>query len=246
MHAAAAQFHVFNSEGLCSSCPSRALAFCRGAVGAAQKRPLDRSPLKALEQTVNARRTMFRQGESLDTVPVICKGWAASRVMLKNGRHQILSFLLPGDVISAALIFGPTIQTSIDSITEVQFRSFSRDELKRLFVSSPEVFDTYARAWLDEKSRTDQLAVDLGQRPAEERISRLILNLFERLDRIGLTRDDTMDFPLRHRHISNYAGITPVHVSRVFAEFRSKKLVDISERTMTIKNLPALRRLADM
>ena len=126
----------------------------------------------------------------------------------------------------------------------MQLRAFSRNQLKQLMASNSNLFDAFSRAWLQERSRIDQLAVDLGQRSAEERIANLILNLFERLNRIGLTRDNTLEFPLRQRHISRYAGLTVVHVSRILSDFRNKGLILHSERTLTIIDLAGLRHLA--
>ncbi len=244
MPAAAANFHIFNSEWLCATCPSHDVAFCRDVAQTVKAHAVNVEPLKAFERIVSAKYLIFRQGESLDTIPIICKGWATSEVTLGDGRSQILSFLLPGDMISTALFFDTRIPSTIRSITDVQLRAFSRNQLKQLMASNSNLFDAFSRAWLQERSRIDQLAVDLGQRSAEERIANLILNLFERLNRIGLTRDNTLEFPLRQRHISRYAGLTVVHVSRILSDFRNKGLILHSERTLTIIDLAGLRHLA--
>lgn len=244
MAAAAANFHVFNSEWLCATCPSHDVAFCRDVAQVVKAHAVNIEPLKALERIVSAKQIIFRQGESLNTIPIICKGWATSEVPLGDGRSQILSFLLPGNMISTALFFDTTIPSTIRSITDVQIRAFSRNQLKQLLATRSNLFDAFSRAWLQERSRIDQLAIDLGQRSAEERIARLILNLFERLNRIGLTRDNTLEFPLRQHHISRYAGLTVVHVSRILSDFRNKGVILLSERTLTITDLTALRHLA--
>ena len=65
-----------------------------------------------------------------DAVPIICGGWAASVVMLSDGRRQILSFLLPGDMVSTALLFEPRPNYQVEAITEVRYRMLRRAELK--------------------------------------------------------------------------------------------------------------------
>lgn len=244
MAAAAANFHIFNSEWLCATCPSHDVTFCRDVVQTVKAHAVNIEPLKAFERIVSARHSIFRQGESLDTIPIICRGWATSEMAVGNGRSQILSFLLPGDVISAALFFDTSIPSTIKSITDVQLRLFSRNQLKQLLATNSNLFNAFSRAWLQERSRIDQLAIDLGQRSAEERIAHLILNLFERLNRIGLTRDNTLEFPLRQHHISRHAGLTVVHVSRILSDFRNKGFILHSERTLTITDLAGLRHLA--
>ena len=108
-----------------------------------------------------------------------------------------------------------------------------------------------SRVWIEEKDRSDQLIVDLGRRTADERIARLILNLAERLSQRRMTRTTEtsaveMEFPLRQHHIADATGLTAVHVNRVMSAVRSAGLIETNERSLTILDLPGLRRAADM
>src|SRR5262249_10953956 len=86
--------------------------------------------LATSEQTIPARRVIFRQRDLHDVVPFICQGWAASTVTLSDGSRQILLFLLPGDIVSPSLLFGASAHYSVEAITEVQYRNFKRDDVK--------------------------------------------------------------------------------------------------------------------
>jgi CRP-like cAMP-binding protein len=197
-------------------------------------------------QVAPARRIIWRSQDLHEIVPVICSGWAAAIVMLSNGTRQIVSFLLPGDMISTTLLFEARPYCLIEAITDVRYRAFSRVDLKSKLFGEPELLNKFAKAWVDEKARADQLIVDLGRRTANERIARLILGLFERLEKRGMVRGEPIefDFPLRQHHIADATGLTPVHVSKVLTEFRRSQLINISERSLTILDLPALRRVA--
>jgi CRP/FNR family transcriptional regulator, anaerobic regulatory protein len=198
--------------------------------------------------TVPARRIIFRERDLSDTVPVICEGWAASVVMLSDSSRQILSFLLPGDLVSTALMFEPRVPCSLEAITEVRYCAFKRSELKHALFRHADMFEKFSSAWIEEKNRADQLIVDLGRRTAEERIARLILGLQERLVQRGLAAAEAveMDFPLRQHHIADASGLTPVHVSKVLSEFRRGGLIKISDRTLTILDPAGFRRVAHM
>jgi CRP/FNR family transcriptional regulator, anaerobic regulatory protein len=209
----------------------------------------------ALDQsshTAPARRIICREQDLHDAVPIICAGWAASVVTLSDGSRQILSFLLPGDLVSTALLFAPRAHCMVEAITEVRFRTFKRGDLKATLLKDPDLFDKLSQAWIEEKNRADQLIVDLGRRPADERIARLIMGLAERLERRGMigpldaTAAIEMDFPLRQHHIADATGLTPVHVSKVLSEFRRNGLIRISDRTLTILDPAGFRRAADM
>lgn len=201
---------------------------------------------KALQQTfrsVRARQIVCRSQDLHDAVPVICDGWAASIRISSNGSRQILSFLLPGDIVSTALVFAPPQHQLIEAITDVCYCTFQRDLLKTMLLEHAGSFDRLAKAWMEEKDRSDRLIVDLGRRSADERIARLIMNLYERVMQRCNTGAGTkeMDFPLRQHHIADATGLTAVHVSKVLSGFKRKALIKISDRSLTISDPAGLR-----
>ena len=228
----------------CDACLAYELNLCRAIVQVAKVSSA--AVLQPSERTIPARRLICRERELLEVVPIICQGWAASAVTLPDGRRQILSFLLPGDIVSTAVIFDPVSPCSVESITEVHYRTFKHTEVKAALLKHPGLFDRILKVCMDEKARADHLAVDLGRRAADERISRLILNLLERLAQRGLARDHLMDFPLRQHHIADATGLTVVHVSKVLSEFRRAGLIEINDRSLTISDIAGLRRIANM
>jgi CRP-like cAMP-binding protein len=168
--------------------------------------------------------------------------------MLADGSRQILSFLLPGDIVSTALLFEPRPHCLVEAITDVRYRTFRRTELREILFKDPDLLDKLSRAWIEEKTRADQLIVDLGRRTADERIARLILNLVDRLARRDMVHGDPpeLEFPLRQHHIADATGLTPVHVSKVLSEFRRAGLIKISERSLIILDPTGFRRIANM
>jgi len=233
----------------CAQCPAYELNLCRAASEASWAFP--NSKLLNIHQddhTVPARRTICREQDLHDAVPIVCSGWAASIVMLSDGSRQILSFLLPGDIVSTALLLEPRQHCLVEAITDVRYRTFKRTELKEILFKHPDLLDKLSRAWIEEKTRADQLIVDLGRRTADERIARLILNLVERLIKRNMVHGDPLelDFPLRQHHIADATGLTPVHVSKVLSEFRRNGLIKISERSLTILDQAGFRRVANM
>ena len=231
----------------CAACPANDFGMCHGMSDAGNGRyAAPQVLLPASEQTIAARRVIFRQRDLHDVVPFICQGWAASTVTLSDGSRQILMFLLPGDIVSPSLLFGPTAHCSVEAITEVQYRTFKRDDLKALLTRDSDLIEKIARVWNDRELQTQHLAVDLGRRTADERIARLILNLRDRLASRGMVQDQTMDFPLRQHHVADATGLTAVHVSKVLSEFRRRGMIEISDRSLTILNPDEFQRVATM
>ena len=236
-----------SSQLSCSGCTAYELNFCQ-AVATAPWAAGRGAPTKIQQalHTVPSRKIICREHDLHDAVPIICSGWAASVVMLPDGSRQILSFLLPGDLVSTALLFEPIKNCMVEAISAVRYRTFKRAELKTLLFNRPDLMEMVLKIWVEEKTRSDQLIVDLGRRAADERIARLILNLLDRLTKRGMVEEGKLgfDFPLRQHHIADATGLTTVHVSKVLSEFRRSGLLAISERTLTILSLDGFRRVA--
>lgn len=226
----------------CAECFAREFSFCN-VFGRALHAPHASAPEV---RSVAARRIICREQDMLAGVPIICAGWALSAVMLSDGSRQILSFLLPGDIVSPALLFDPKPRCFVEAITNVTYRAFSRPDLKQALFCKPEMAEKLARLWIDEKRRADEMIVDLGRRPAAERIARLILGLVERLRDRNLADGDEVEFPLRQHHIADASGLTPVHVSKLLSEFRRNGLIRLSERSLAILDPARFRAVANL
>jgi CRP-like cAMP-binding protein len=229
----------------CSICPAFNL-LCGGAMRHGQvDGGTSDLPLAATLHTIPARRLILHPKEWSDFVPIICSGWAMSSIALPDGRRQIISFLLPGDIVSAGSLLAPFSGQSVEAITEVTYRKFKRSEIKELLFGRSDLLEKLFSLWNESKTRSDQLALDLGRRRADERIARLILRLAEKVGKRSLVRTQTFDFPLRQRHIADATGLTPVHVSKILGELQRAGLIEISSRSLTIINGPELQRVAD-
>jgi CRP-like cAMP-binding protein len=230
----------------CTICPAFNL-LCGGnqASGASADGAPGQSQLSSTVHTIPARRLILHPKEWSDFVPIICSGWAMSSVALPDGRRQIISFLLPSDIVSAGSLLAPTTGHTVEAITDVTYRKFKREEIKQTLFGRADLLEKLFSLWNESKMRADQLALDLGRRRADERIARLILRLADKVAKRALVRSQCFDFPLRQRHIADATGLTPVHVSKVLGELQRAGLIDISSRSLTILNAAELQRVAD-
>lgn len=239
----AATMCAVSCDTACSLCPAYNL-LCGGLSKEAsgEMQPL---PVASTLHTIPARRLILHPKEWSEYVPIVCSGWAMSSIALPDGRRQIISFLLPGDIVSIGSLIAPLSGHTVEAITEVTYRKFKRDEIKELVFGRSDLLERLFKLWNEAKTRADQLALDLGRRRADERIARLILRLSEKVARRSTVRTQTFDFPLRQRHIADATGLTPVHVSKILGELQRAGMIEIGGRTLTILNASELQRVAD-
>lgn len=237
----------------CAACPAFKFNFCD--VGVSLKSDSAVAKSVAIHQTVHVSRPrsfMLRDVDLNDAFPVVCLGWAAAFRLLHDGQRQILSFLLPGDVISAILLFEPKLTFSVEAITHVSYRILKCSDIRRALQRSPDLYGKISGVWIDEKIRAEELIVDLGCRTADERIARLILELAGRLAQRGMARENKslgkavieMDFPLHLHQIANATGLTPVYVGKILRAFHRQNLTKKSGQVLSILDPAAVARLA--
>lgn len=202
--------------------------------------------ITARAHTIPARRIISRPPEWSEFITFICVGWAVSSLALPNGRRQIVSFLLSGDVISVANLFEPHTDRLTESVTEVTYRNFNRSEFVTAWQRNSDALKTFAGTWVKYDLEKMQLILDLGRRTAEERIAHLILVLADRLAIRGFGSGAVIEFPLRQHHIADAMGLTPVHVNKVLSAFRRSGLIDIEGRSLAILDPIRLRRVATL
>jgi len=213
----------------------RRLGLCRLLLDSGIDAPVSgRSPIVQAEKTVSARRRIFRSREQIDGVPIICDGWIAITAYLPNGRRQILSFGLPGDLLSGGILFESRVDHNVEALTLVRYRSFDRVGLLEHLMVSQEFLSSLVRGCAEDVHRLNELVVDLGRRRADQRIARLILELMERLTSEHATRAQTFHFPLRQSQIADALGLTAPYVSLVLKTFRTKGLIKFEKRSLTV------------
>jgi CRP/FNR family transcriptional regulator, anaerobic regulatory protein len=195
---------------------------------------------KYFERKVDSRRVIFHKDEPIEGIPVIRCGWAAIVSTLPNNRRQIVTVLLPGDLVSGALIFDDKLDVSVEAITDVTYRGISRSEFQAAIFKSPSLLESVLKIWNEQSLQIVRLATSLGQCTAEERVAGLMMNLFQRLTTLGLVTVNAFHFPLRQSHIAEITGLTPVHVSRVINVLRRDGLIGLSSRMLTVRDPVAL------
>ena len=219
------------------------LGLCNVLSDLGLEQPGGHAAIPQVRRSFEAREAIFYQHESMDSVPVICDGWAASALRLSDGRRQILSFLLPGEMITSGLLFESHLHFSVDAITPGCYRSFDRPQLRAAMFASPTMLDKIASTYNQEKHRADQLITDLGRRTSTERIARLLLDAWDRLEKLGLVEGNSVEFPLRQIHIADATGLTVAHVNKIIGQLREGGLIEISDRALQISDVAKLRRL---
>jgi CRP-like cAMP-binding protein len=76
-------------------------------------------------------------------------------------------------------------------------------------------------------------------------MANLLCELNERLGIVGLTEENSFEFPLTQVEFGECLGLTSVHVNRTLQELRRRGLIELQNRRVTIFDLEALKAVAE-
>ncbi|MEA1013994.1 Crp/Fnr family transcriptional regulator [Sphingosinicella sp. LY1275] len=193
---------------------------------------------------VGARRDLIREGDAPRSVFLVLDGWACRYKTLPDGRRQIVSFFVPGDLCDLHIYILREMDHSIASITPVRVAEIARDDFEKLLADHPRLVQAL---WWDElvtMAIQREWTLNLGQRTAFERIAHLLCELYIRMQSVGQTNGNSINFPLTQVDLADATGLTAVHVNRTLQELRKGGLVELQSKTLTIPNMDALKDVA--
>lgn len=219
----------------CDACPLSQIGVCGTLRGILMDRRL--SEPGAVPRTYHlerAKRVILTARDSAQDVYVLCAGWASQFVRLTDGRRQIVGLLSAGDVFASSALFGIEAGHSVQALTDVAYARLDARALRQRLAGEPALLEVFARSCILERQDREALLVDLGRRSAEERIAHLVLRTIDRVASQSVIRNERYPWPLRQQDVADATGLTPVHVSRTFAELRRAGILDIERSILTV------------
>lgn len=201
---------------------------------------LDEAALAALESATRRAHHVRARGElAIEKQPVrepllLLEGWAARVRNLSDGRRQLISFVLPGELLGYRRFKGALASSTVTALTPVTICPLPPED------ASPTLAHAVALSReLDEGHLMAQVT-RLGRLNAYERIIDLLLELYERLTLSGLARDGSFAMPITQETLSDALGLTPVHVNRTLQQARQAGDLRWNGGTVTLRDPDAL------
>lgn len=201
--------------------------------------------LPLIIRTIEASRDILYEGGPSDHCCVILDGWTYCYQILTDGRRQILSFHVPGDLPDLQSLHLPSPDFGMATVTRSIVAFVPHSDLRKLSDRYSDIAQAFWREIIVTATTHRAWIVSLGRRDARQKLAHLICELYLRLEAVGLTDGRSMPMPLRQTDFADALGLTSVHVNRTLRSLRGQGLVDLYGRRLTILDWEALRAVAD-
>jgi CRP-like cAMP-binding protein len=196
------------------------------------------------ELTIRKKRDVVLEGYETRKLHIIERGFAARYKLLSNGKRQVLSILLPGDIIGMPAAFFRSSLYSVTTVSDVAVQVIPLIKFLDLCRRIPSL--AIAMLWYTghELAAYADHIVDVGRRSPLERVAHFLLELHSRLLAAGCAAEDSFEMPLSQEIIGDLLGLSAPHVNRMLHQLKAENLISMDHRQVTFEDREGLRLLA--
>jgi CRP-like cAMP-binding protein len=175
---------------------------------------------------IKDKQDIVRVGDRPSRCCLILSGFAATIKMTVDGKRQIVSFNIAGDVPDLQSLHLEVLDTSVATISTCRVGFITHDALHDICLRYPRIATAFWREALIDAAIFREWVLNVGQRDAYTRMAHVLCELLVRLRAVGLAQDHACDLPITQSEFADALGVTNVHVNRVLQQMRADGLIE--------------------
>jgi CRP-like cAMP-binding protein len=165
--------------------------------------------------------------------------------MTGDGKRQIVSFNVPGDVPDLQSLHLTVLDNSIATISPCSVGFIQHEDLRAICERYPRLTAAFWRETLIDASIFREWVLNVGRREAYTRMAHVLCELLTRLRAVGLVEDHVCDLPITQGEFADAIGVTPVHVNRVLQQLRADGLIELKGDRLTVYDWDKLKEAGE-
>jgi CRP-like cAMP-binding protein len=196
-------------------------------------------------QELAAHSSILVKGSRPSQCCLMIEGFSARSQTTDDGKRQILSIHIPGDMPDLQSLHLHVMDHDLRTLSDCTLGFIAHDALRALARARPMIAEALWRETLVDAAIFRAWIVNLGRRPANQRLAHLLLEIRRRLELVGLATDDRYELPMTQLDLADALGLTPVHMNRVLKALRSDGLLDVKKFVVKLGDAQKLMTLGD-
>jgi CRP/FNR family transcriptional regulator len=227
------------AESPCDYCPGKHYNVCK-LLDADRQKDLFRTGTR---QRWRRREYLFRAGTKVGAVFKLTSGIVAVSRSLSDGRRQILSFVMSGDLCGLQDVDG-LHDFDGEAITDVETCSFNREGFNNFVSRNRDVADEYRRYLLGSLSLLGGHLGAVGQLTSTERVAYFIDEMITLATERHI-QTHPLALPMRRVDIADYLGLRLETVSRAFTKLKKRNIIELNDEEVIVLDIERLGRLSN-
>jgi CRP/FNR family nitrogen fixation transcriptional regulator len=193
--------------------------------------------LVATEFSYKKDAEIYGEEEPAEYVYQVVRGAVRTYKLLSDGRRQIGTFHLPGDVFG--LESGPVHRLTAEAIIDTTVRLVKRRAIELAAANDVQILRGLLNMTTGSLKHAEDHMLLLGRKTAMERVATFLLEMDRRLAVAGM-----MALPMCRRDIGDYLGLTLETVSRALSQLHEQDVLGFSgARQIVLRNRQRLRNM---
>jgi CRP-like cAMP-binding protein len=192
---------------------------------------------------VRKRRDLVVDGFEYRKLAFVEHGFASRYKLLRNGKRQIVNLVLPGDVIGLPGSFLEKACYSVIAVTDMKLQVCSTSEYVHLCYERPQFALTLSWLAMEEAITLGEHAINVGRRTPAERLAHFLLEMYSRLETVGLATAHSVELPFSQEIMSDVLGLSVPHLNRTLAKLRSEGLIHVNGHRIDLAEPATLEML---
>ncbi len=194
---------------------------------------------------IKADQDIVRIGDRPSRCCLILSGFACTYKVTAEGKRQIVSFNLPGDIPDLQSLHLKVLDTSIATISTCRVGFITHEALRDICDRYPRITAAFWREALIDAAIFREWVLNVGRREAYTRMAHVLCELLVRLRAVGLAEDHVCDLPITQGEFADALGVSNVHVNRVLQQMRADGLIETKGTQLKIPDWDRLKQVGE-
>jgi CRP-like cAMP-binding protein len=196
-------------------------------------------------KSLAADQDIVQEGDAPSECCLVVEGFACRYNLTNEGKRQIHSFHIPGDIPDLQSLHLNVMDHSLGTLVPSKLAFIQHDDLRGLISRYPRLGDLFWRDTLIDAAVFRQWLVSIGRRSSHTRIAHLLCELLVRLRAVELAEEDAFNLPITQAELGDALGISTVHVNRVLQELRAENLISWRGDTVRVLDWDGLQEVGE-
>ena len=203
------------------------------------------SALPVISKSFAKGSVVMRNGDRPTHSCLLLSGYASRALLFADGRCQITSLHIPGDLLDLSSLFLKRLDHSVVAFSDCEMGFIPHHALRHMLDHHPHLMHLFWLTTLIEAAIDRAWIGCLGRRPAADHMAHFFCETYTRLRGRRLAGDNSFSFDATQSELGDVLGMSVVHVNRTIQDLRRLGLISWENGVITITNFADLAARAE-
>jgi CRP-like cAMP-binding protein len=196
-------------------------------------------------RSVGPDQIIVHEGDRPSECCLVVEGFTCRFKMTEEGKRQIFSFHIPGDIPDLQSLHLEVMDHSLMTMTPCKLAFIPHQSLSEMMRRCPRVADVMWRDTLIDAAIFREWMMSIGRRSAYTRIAHVLCEVMMKMKAVGLADGHSCELPITQAEIGDALGLSTVHVNRSLQELWGNSLIELRSGSLTAVNWEGLKKAGE-